>query len=447
MSLETRVLEVHKLAQYFYERSGADSVVILTNNPEAVYGQYPETTRLFVVKTPLQIYRRKRGAASLPINSTMVRLKDLSEDFLKNKIFVCVDYLKIRAILATPSFRNLLNKLSVNALISVMAVDKKGGWTLNKLKRLVDINPAVFLGLSKRTTSSSSKNQLLAISGRITNILEHKYPLVRVLAIVPQFNERDIIAQTIKHLISQGVDVHVIDNWSDDGSYEIVQELAGHYKGHVTFERFPAKKALKYDLRNTLKHINELAIDRINEYQWIMKCDSDELRWSPWKGVSLQEAISFVDHMGYNCIDSTLFTFRPTRDGFDEKIDPVKFFRYGEFGKTWAFLQVNTWKNHIDADISSSGGHLILLPQQKIFPFKFLLCHYPLRSSEQSRRKIFKERLPRYSAAGKKRGWHIHYNHFEYDQSFILSPKGFVKFDVEKFFTDYLVERVSGIGV
>ena len=43
----------------------------------------------------------------------------------------------------------------------------------------------------------------------------------KVLAIIHCFNEVDIIAQTLEYLFSQQIDVYVMDNWSDDGTYEL----------------------------------------------------------------------------------------------------------------------------------------------------------------------------------------------------------------------------------
>ena len=45
--------------------------------------------------------------------------------------------------------------------------------------------------------------------------------------VVPVYNERDVIEETIDRLLRQRLRVHVIDNWSDDGSYEAVQGLTG----------------------------------------------------------------------------------------------------------------------------------------------------------------------------------------------------------------------------
>ena len=40
------------------------------------------------------------------------------------------------------------------------------------------------------------------------------------------YNEADILESTIEALRRDGADVHVIDNWSTDGTYEIALRLA-----------------------------------------------------------------------------------------------------------------------------------------------------------------------------------------------------------------------------
>ncbi|MDO8609873.1 MAG: glycosyltransferase, partial [bacterium] len=47
-----------------------------------------------------------------------------------------------------------------------------------------------------------------------------------ILAIITIYNEGDIIEAVIKNLLNQGIDVYIVDNWSDDGSYEILSKLA-----------------------------------------------------------------------------------------------------------------------------------------------------------------------------------------------------------------------------
>lgn len=51
-------------------------------------------------------------------------------------------------------------------------------------------------------------------------------------------NEADIIEQTIRHLLNQGVEhILVADNGSTDGTYELLQELSKSLPVHVIQDR------------------------------------------------------------------------------------------------------------------------------------------------------------------------------------------------------------------
>ena len=68
------------------------------------------------------------------------------------------------------------------------------------------------------------------------------------------------------------------------------------------------------------------------------------------------------------------------------------------------------------------GGHDARFPGRRVFPYKFLLLHYPARSQEQGERKVFRDRQGCRNAEER------------------LAPGG-------EFDRRYLVERLSGIGI
>lgn len=269
-----------------------------------------------------------------------------------------------------------------------------------------------------------------------------------LLSIVTAYNEADIIGQTIEHLVSQGSDVHVIENWSTDDTLKIVKKLARKHKG-VTYEMFPAKKPRKhaYEWKNLLMRIEEVAAK--SKHDWIMHNDADELRVSPWYGVSLKKAVSYIDRLGYNAVDLTVVDFRPTKDGYDGSVPPDEFFHNFEFmGLSGYFVQTKLWKNTgAPVNISNSGGHSAEFEGKRVYPLKFINKHYQLRSVKHAKRKIFKDRKARYTEAELKMGWHIHYNGYTKDDPFLWNEKTLNKYTPEWFYTEYMVELISGIGI
>ena len=61
-----------------------------------------------------------------------------------------------------------------------------------------------------------------------------------IVAVMSVFNESDIITYSMNHLISQGIGVYLIDNWSDDGSIKQAQAFWG--RGLIGIEKFPVSQ-------------------------------------------------------------------------------------------------------------------------------------------------------------------------------------------------------------
>ena len=439
----TPQIEVHRLAQFLASRSAPSAVVVLTRRPELVTRQYPPDTKLFIASP-----KSRQKLENLETNAQPIDTKRLDEQFLQDKILVCIDYLEARQIpLVATAQKKWLRKIAAAAAISIVAVEQSKTWQLAKLKEWFGDAAAGFIGKSRRSSESKNKDQLVAINGKLANFNLSKVPLAPVLAVVPAYNERDMIAGTVDHLLKQGVDVHVIDNWSTDGSYEIVQSLATANPKRVSYERFPAKAVKKWEWFKLLTQVTEVAKQKKN-YKWIMLNDADELRWSPWTDVSLQQAFSFVGSLGYNAVDYTVFTFKPTIDGFGQQDDPADFFSYGEFAQEEAyFIQVKSWMNSPKADLATGGGHHVAFARQRIYPFKFLLGHYPLRSTKQAHEKVFKYRKPRLHKEERDKGWNVHYDDIPDNTSFISDKAKLLNFSEKTFWEDYLLERISGISI
>jgi hypothetical protein len=63
-------------------------------------------------------------------------------------------------------------------------------------------------------------------------------------------------------------------------------------------------------------------------------------------------------------------------------------------------------------------------------------------------RKIFADRRPRWNADEREgRGWHIQYDDVASGHNFLRAPSELLQFDDDTFYSEYLVERLSGIGV
>ena len=274
----------------------------------------------------------------------------------------------------------------------------------------------------------------------------------RVVAVMTVYNEADIIESVIQHLHEQGVAVYLIDNWSTDGTYEKAQALIG--KGVLRTERFPETppKTHVYSWSKLLTHVEEVA-HNLTDY-WVLHYDCDEIRESPFVGITLRDALYHVEQCGYNAIDHTVVNFSPIDNSFkpgNNLKDCITHFVMGK--RPGYFIQIKGWKQlHQRVSLTASGGHRVEFPGRRVYPYKFLTRHYPLRSLEQASIKI-ESRQKQSNQHERSKGWHIIYDqintenqHF-FDRLTADTRATHERFDHETFYSDYLVERLTGIGI
>jgi len=268
----------------------------------------------------------------------------------------------------------------------------------------------------------------------------------RILAIVPAYNEEDIIALTIADLIEQGLDVYLIDNWSSDQTVERAKPFLG--RGLVGFERFPPDgPTATYNLGKLLQRVEQLAHEH-RWASWAMLHDADERRRSPWSSLKLRDAIWRVDRSGFSCIDHVTLNFWPVDDTFDARHGDVEqHFRHFEFSDhPGHFHQRRTWKQtDIPVSLAPSAGHDVRFALRRVYPYKFLLKHYPVRSQAHGERKVLRDRIARWNPDERARGWHRQYD--DERRYFLRDPGELLLFDETAFYRDYLIQRLSGAGV
>jgi Glycosyl transferase family 2 len=253
-----------------------------------------------------------------------------------------------------------------------------------------------------------------------------------IVAIVSAFNEEDIIAQVVADLIRQRVSVYVLDDGSTDRTAAEVEPFLG--RGVVGLERFSQADvagAGRYEWQRILERKAQLAQDL--DAEWFIHHDADEFREGPWADIDLATSIERVDRFGYNAIDFELLNFWPTHDNFKPGQDVREAFTRYEPGEPWNKTQVRCWKKTTSAvDLASTGGHEAIFPHRHIFPIRFILRHYPIRSQAHAERKVFEERRPRFIEEERQRGWHIQYTRFEPGHNFIRDAATLVPYDPDQ---------------
>ena len=208
-------------------------------------------------------------------------------------------------------------------------------------------------------------------------------PRLRALAIVPVFNEADVIRHVVEDLITNGLDVYVLDNRSTDGSADLLDDLVG--RGVVAIEQFPddaghaARNRDQFVLMDQLRRCEEIVAER-SEYDWYLIADADEFRESPFPETSLVEGLGIVDAAGFNAVNFELYNFRPTDDQFVPGTDVREHLTRWEPGESFDIGQVKAWRNPGRA-VDLKRLHTIgaEFPHRRVFPIPFILRHYPLR--------------------------------------------------------------------
>lgn len=255
---------------------------------------------------------------------------------------------------------------------------------------------------------------------------------MRIVAIISAFNEEDIIGHVLSDYISQGIEVYFIDHHSTDKTLDIANRFLG--KGVQKIEIFPEECGYSSDLKNVyawryiLKRKEEL--HSILNADWFMHMDADAIVESPWENVTFPEALQLVDALGYNCINFELFNFRPIIGEYKNTIKPQEFFEYWEPSDAFDELQIKCWKNTTQQiDLVSSGGHNVQFEGKKVFPVKFIMRHYPIRSRAHGIKKVFSDRIPRFDTFEKALNWHTQYDRYVDEEDIVFDKVNLLKYD------------------
>jgi hypothetical protein len=268
----------------------------------------------------------------------------------------------------------------------------------------------------------------------------------RVVALIAAYNEGDIIGAVLSHLAENGIESYLLDNHSTDDTTAQASRWLG--RGLLHIEAFPPAASgdgveSGFDWTSILSRKQELA--RELSASWFLHHDADEMRESPFPGLTLKEAIQWVDARGYNCIDHTVFDFPPTDDEFEPGTNPRTHFRYYRVAAEYDRTQLKAWKNTGQKVLlTESGGHRVEFPGRRIFPLPFIIRHYPVRSARHGRRKVLQERLPRFPDRERALGWHVQYDALAAAGEFIVPTEELTPFDLEQTRLDALLpERAA----
>lgn len=460
--------DAYTLAAFLAQRHGADTIIDIGCGSARKLMALQGFRKIGVDFGPNLRYCTRSYPTETWIEADLASARDLAivDDVVARSVIICADVIehlvdptRLLTLLADLSRRASAVIISTPERDLVRGPDDMGPpanpahvreWNIAEFETLLTSNALAptFLGLTINNDQDLEKTTILAVVDRSQHYLTTVAPdTFRPLAIVATYNDRDIIVPVTTKLLDDGIDVHVLDNWSNDQSYEALTSLVSS-RACLVVERFPDNGPTQhYEWRALLERKDQIA--QQHPGRWIIHHDSDEVRCSPWRGMSLRAGLHVADQMGFNAVDFTVCNFRPIDDSFAVGLDPEAAFRFFELAREPAhFVQIKAWRQPNDSvSLALSGGHEAQFAGRRIFPYKFMLKHYELRGSEHARRKVFGERRERYSPRERADGWHNHYDHWKVEDRFLWDRGGLIEFDEERTRREFLIELISGIGI
>jgi hypothetical protein len=200
-----------------------------------------------------------------------------------------------------------------------------------------------------------------------------------------------------------------------------------------------------FDWSGILKRKQALALEL--EADWFIHHDADEFRESPWLGITLAEAITRVDQAGWNAVDFAALDFWPVTEQMATPRDIREAFAHCEPTGAWNYPQIKCWKRTTEeVDLVSSGGHEAIFTGRRVCPIRFLLRHYPIRGTAHGHRKVFAERIPRFSPEDRSRGWHVQYDRFTESPTFIREASTLSLFHPERVRMTLMIEDIATLA-
>jgi hypothetical protein len=256
-----------------------------------------------------------------------------------------------------------------------------------------------------------------------------------ILRLLTVYNEKDIIRENIEYYINQGIESIVLDNYSKDGSYEILKEYEG--KGIRWIERY---RTDFFDIVKLNTILLNLAFKEKEDYFiWI---DDEILGFFDTRFPLKDTILKLFNYFNNDCFSVSKLEFYHTEK---EKLDKenVSFadFKYFAFTRNWKnviFKKDSRIRTYVDRPYYCDE-QLNELPH-KVINDLFYLKHYPFRTLRQAKRKVYR------GAKGirSENDFNTHYLYFKEDleNRIIKNRDDLIEFkDYPIFFIDLMVEK------
>ena len=225
---------------------------------------------------------------------------------------------------------------------------------------------------------------------------------MRVLAVVCVRNEQVHIRRCLHDLIHHGVDVILLDHASTDQTLDIAHQFLD--RGLIKIEHLSWTGF--FNLSDQLKAKSNLFNRYRGEYDWVAHFDADEEIVVKPLYSCLLDAVCAADEAGFNCLNFNEFVMMPPRN--QQALPDVE--EFGGEHLDYYFFQnryprlMRVWKNNLNFDNVSAGGHLLQGENLRLYPVDFSLKHYIVLSHQHALSKYSKRS---FSPEELSKGWHL----------------------------------------
>jgi hypothetical protein len=204
---------------------------------------------------------------------------------------------------------------------------------------------------------------------------------LRLLGVVLCYNDGDILADALQHLLNTNHDVVAWNHGSTDDTAAVLDS----FRGHLVEATDISRSVDFYDLYPLMsKHLLSRYVD---QYDWISWPDQDELLEGPTREKTYDRFIADVAESGHQWIEFEDFVYWFTERDNPSVTSPCERVRYYSLARhgspkirAWKASATNIrWFNHNKAEGTR-------------YPTLFNLRHYPMRSEAQMKRRIAVDR-------------------------------------------------------
>lgn len=217
---------------------------------------------------------------------------------------------------------------------------------------------------------------------------------MKLLGVVMAYNEADIVHLSLGCLLHANHDVHLFDHGSTDGTAEVARHMGATVhrvdRGAVPFHRL-------------WRHISAF-IRRQTSYDWVTWLAADEFLRQPDGAPLTEYALRRRRSRGICVIQPVVREFWPT-DADPSAGPPEHRLRRYRMRPNMAACP-RSWLRELTGNMPF-GLHrpptAWPIARRRITQRRWILDHYPLRTIEQARRKVLRERAARPYYAGLRR--------------------------------------------